>query len=126
MTTKTWHDRIVEKLDALRARDDADKEWYHYLCRYLSNAQGNRDGEKLVRGEDGSTKLYKGEPVFSFSVSEGKTVVTPEGKRPESIADREQALDRMAELLAQAAHDPQWGRHGEGERTAPSKPLYPV
>lgn len=37
--TKAWHERVVEKLRALEARDDADKKTYHYLVTYMSNAQ---------------------------------------------------------------------------------------
>jgi hypothetical protein len=124
--TKTWHDRVVERLRALQARDDADKDTYRYLCTYMSNAQANHDGEKLARDGGETTKLYKGEPVFSFSVNKGEIIVRPVGQKPESYADREHALDRMADLMAQAAHDPQWGVSGESLQRVAPKPLYPV
>jgi hypothetical protein len=125
--TKTWHERVLERLQALEAQDEADKQWFHDLCRYLSNAQADRDGEKLTRDGGEATKLYKGEPVFSFSVREGKTIVVPIGQKSESYCDREQALDRVADLLAQAARDPEWGKQVH-DRVAgqPTKPLYPV
>jgi hypothetical protein len=119
----SWDDRVVEALTALRRRDEADKEEFHALCTYMSTPNGRRDGERLERDGDTGTKLYKGEPVYLSSVKAGHTIVRAIGGKPESYADREQALDRMAELLARAINDPSWGEQpARGEQS--QKPLY--
>jgi hypothetical protein len=117
---------VVEKLRALEGRDETDKEAYRYLCTYMSNAQANHDGEKLTRDGGEATKLYKGDPVFSFSVKKGEIIVRPVGQKPENFSDREQALDRMAELMAIAAHNPQWGMPAQTVKHASPEPLYPA
>lgn len=126
---KSWYDRVIEKLNAQRARSEADREWFQQVCVYTSNARGNRDGERLTRDGDTATKSYKGVEVYSFTVKDGKTTITPRasrlGVKPEIIEDREQALDRMAELLARAINDPDWGETGRPNPEHP-KPLYPV
>jgi hypothetical protein len=57
----------------------------------------------------------------------GEIVVRPISLQPERYTDRQQALDRMADLMAQALHDPLWGQRDDSTvRRPPSKPLYPV
>ena len=124
---KSWDDRVVEAVHALRARDDANKQWFIDLGRYLDTPSARRDGERLSRDGDVLTKNHKGEAVFSCKVADGLTTVMPVGASPETYADREAALDRMASLMAQAVNDPHWGESAEDRQARSShKPLYPV
>jgi hypothetical protein len=104
--TTTWYDRVVSKLRQIEECEKSDKETFRELFKYLDNYQSKNDGEALVREGDGAAKRYKGERVFSFSVKGGKIIVHPARVEPQSFADLEQAIDRMAELMAQAAHRP--------------------
>jgi hypothetical protein len=124
---KTWDDRVVEAVQAQRARDDANKQWFIDLGRYLDTPSARRDAERLSRDGDLLTKLYKGEVVFSCKVADGQTIIMPVGGSAETYADREAALDRMAALVAQAVNDPHWAESAE-DRQARSghRPLYPV
>ena len=127
MHQKSWDDRVVEAVHALQARDESDKQWFHDLYRYMNTRRAFGDGETLIREAGAITKRYKGEPVFSVGVNKGMTVVQPTGQPAETYSDREQALDRMAALTAQAVHDPDWGKQDEdAPARQPRKPLYPV
>lgn len=124
---KAWDDRVVEAVQALRARDDATKQWFSDLCRYLDTPQSRRDGEGLVRDGNVATKFFRREGVFSFKVEEGQTIIMPFGGSHEAYTDREAALDRMATLVAQAVNDPNWGESaGDQQAKSGRKPLYPV
>ena len=132
---KTWHDRVVARLRALEARDEADKQTFGELCTYMTRPQAHRDHERLDVDTGEARMLYKERTVFSFAVQKGEIEVRSAGQQPERYADREEAIDRMADLLAHAAHDPNWGQRMRDrqfdEYAAPAprkplKPLYPV
>ena len=118
---------MLEKLRALRDQAQADREWFHELCRYTDRWEpGGREGLERDDKEGVATKLYADQPVYIVSVNEGQTIVRPVCGKAENYSDREQALDRMAELLARAINDPSWGKVPVRVEQQARKPLYPA
>jgi hypothetical protein len=98
-----WYDRVVRRLEVLDAQEQSDRDTFHWLFKELDDHQSRSDGEKVIRNDEGgATLLYKGTPVLSFSVRDSEiTIVAPAGEAV-SFTDREQALNKMADLMARA------------------------
>jgi hypothetical protein len=128
MTSKSWEDRMLGKLRALRAQAKADGEWFDELCRYTDrwDPVSNREGLERDDKEGVATKLYADQPVYTVRVNEGQTIVHPVGGKDENYSDREHALDRMAELVARAINDANWGKVPVRAAQQPRQPLYPA
>jgi hypothetical protein len=103
---KSWYDRVAEKCQQLDAKEKADRELLDALWTNLNNHYSNRDGEQLTRQEGGAAKRYKGQMVFWYDVKDGQTTVNAATGGRKTYADVEEALDWMAELMANTVRDP--------------------
>jgi hypothetical protein len=123
-----WHDRVVRRLAALEAQESADRGMFMGLFTELNDQQSRADGERVVRNDKGgATVHYKGDPVFSFNVSEGEIIVVAAAGETVSLKDREQALIEMADLMARVVRKVRAdAEHDHDERTRPLEPLYPA
>ena len=73
------------------------------MCRVLTDYAGSQNGSTSVERKDGAGKLLRnGVEVCKFRAENGHIFVVCRRKSTDTFADAEDALKRMARLLAEA------------------------
>jgi hypothetical protein len=96
----SWRTAVNDKVLQIERQKADDARHLRELGRFL--AENQKDGETTTVESDEVAKLFRGKPVFTVSVHDGRYRIVPQDLEPEFYEIFEQACGRMAMLMAMA------------------------